>query len=815
MTELNPSSPAANDHIVDLVSTALKQDKRSGLLRMLESIGMALRADGCMIWEATPTTSLKKNAGQRRLLVLDEWTADGHVNNFYDLPLESGAGWVVLHEQPRNVPDARTDTQISLPHANQIGARSLLILPIFFSDNSRTAALTLYRGTLAPFSQAEEAEAKQLALLLPDLYQTIRAKMGFNLMRSIRDELQRAKPRLSQQASLAAMLKGVLQSVCNLVGDTFEAVETSIFLEEPRTLPRIYRVAATTWTGMFRKRVYRSIEKEKCLTAWVIANRRSVKLFDLARFERDRGAIKETYPGINWADSLDFKSTIRRRLNLTSTDESPPLSFMASPIMVGDKILGIIRCCTAQSGPRYFGERDLELLDLVAAQIGQYWSKWLSELEIQKENQSWHELVERIGQLNQFALNELNRESLEEKAIFAEALEVARSTITEADTLDVRLFNPRTRQLYFAKTLGDAWQAGSQSEIDARHQVTYDVDNRPAQSIGENVFQTGTVQLITRPSQSPHYAGKVNFPAVKRMIVAPIKVADKTLGVLDILSTQNRKFPGNAERIAELLGQQIGLYQYMADAIKNRRRAELDLRDEIKERNRILEDLSHQVKTPINQAFARTRRLLENEVDEKRIYRLQAIRGLCGKAKRVSMSMKLLATLARKEPIKLKLENLYLDLLMRILIEAASDSRLLVEPGRRIKTEVKRETFNPREISQVRVDFDLLEQAVGNILDNACKYSYENTVVQIYGGVTRNGRFHISVINEGLPISAKDLSHCIERGWRSEEAKQVTGEGSGIGLWIVKGIMDAHRGTLLINPTTVENKTEVRLIFPF
>jgi signal transduction histidine kinase len=420
-----------------------------------------------------------------------------------------------------------------------------------------------------------------------------------------------------------------------------------------------------------------------------------------------------------------------------------------------------------------------------------------------------------VGQLNRFVLNELIKEIPDEKTIFKEALRVTKSSIKGANILDVRMLNTETRELYFAQTYGPAWEQGDTDTVESRHKITYFVDNKPPQSTGEYVYQSGKVQSFKDPSKSPFYAGKVNFSGVKSMIVAPIKVAEETLGVLDILSTRTRFFPGNANRIAELLGQQIGLYHYLASAIKRLRQAESDLKHEIDERNQMLEDLSHQVKTPINQAFRRARRLLESEIDDKRIIQLQAVRGLCGKAKRVSMSMKLLATLARGEQIELKLENLYSDYLRRLLIEAAVDSQLMIESSRRIKVDVKRETFYLQELNRVKVDLDLLEQAIGNIVDNACKYSYEETTVQIYGGLTRNGRFHISVVNEGLPISLKDVNHCVERGWRSDTAKLVTGEGSGIGLWIVKSIMDAHGGELLIIPTTSQSKTDVKLIFPF
>jgi len=101
-----------------------------------------------------------------------------------------------------------------------------------------------------------------------------------------------------------------------------------------------------------------------------------------------------------------------------------------------------------------------------------------------------------------------------------------------------------------------------------------------------------------------------------------------------------------------------------------------------------------------------------------------------------------------------------------------------------------------------------------NLLDNAAKYSFNHTTVHVYAGIThRKGRFQITISNTGLPIHPHEISRCTNRGWRSQKAMMVTGEGSGIGLWIVDNIMHAQNGELIITPTTAEGLTQIRLVF--
>ena len=111
-------------------------------------------------------------------------------------------------------------------------------------------------------------------------------------------------------------------------------------------------------------------------------------------------------------------------------------------------------------------------------------------------------------------------------------------------------------------------------------------------------------------------------------------------------------------------------------------------------------------------------------------------------------------------------------------------------------------------------DKNLLYQAITCVLDNAAKYSFPATETLVTGRRTGSDRFCIAVQNVGQRIRAREIQKCCQRGWRSEDAKAVTGEGSGIGLWLVDNIMGAHGGELEIVPTNSRNETLVQLYFP-
>lgn len=106
----------------------------------------------------------------------------------------------------------------------------------------------------------------------------------------------------------------------------------------------------------------------------------------------------------------------------------------------------------------------------------------------------------------------------------------------------------------------------------------------------------------------------------------------------------------------------------------------------------------------------------------------------------------------------------------------------------------------------LRVHPSLLEQALVNILDNAIKYSGENTTVRI--AIENNDddvRIHIQ--DQGIGIPEKDLPHIFERFYRVDKGRSRKVGGTGLGLSIAHHILQLHRGRILVKSTLNEGST--------
>jgi signal transduction histidine kinase len=817
-------------HIEALVSSTLDRRAPLNLPDALARVAGMVDAYGCILWQMAPEIASADDLSARYLFMLAEWFPNNLRCTLHNLPLNGSlSGLTVLTgsaQKEDNIWKSGSNVFTDHPFLKEAGIRTMCSVPLHFREDGQGGVLNFYRNEPRPFTDEEVGRAADLALIIPALHQIAGERDSIELLREVNDALHAAELAASEGSSTpTAEVKKVLQRVCELLKAGFQCVETSVLLEDPIEEPNVFKLIATTWPGEFERGSYCG-SMDEGLTSWTVQHKKPLKIFDLSRFDSEKHAIRKEYPGLIWHHQKNMIEVARSFLNLKAEETLPPVSFMSVPIMKGKRVLGAIRCSIPHKGRFHFTERELEVLRLAAAQVSRYWSNWLARRAATEENRSWRDMVEGVRRLNSFVYKELKGLAPDEKSIYAQALRVTKSVLGQDDVImNVRAYDEEEKTLYFAEPLDEAWNEGKPEEVARRKSRTFDVTAEPPTSAGAWVFQTGRVRVMEDVERDEFYSE--TFPGVKRMIIAPIKVHERKFGVLDIRGQSGRKFPPHAPAFSELLGQQLGMYSHLAETVGKLRRTEGELQDNVTELERLrdvqiqtFQDLAHQFKTPIIQAQSTVQMLLDDQlVDESLRQRFWAVRGLCGKAKRVSYNTELFSSLARGMPLQIKSESpLPHDALMKMLVEAAIDNQL-INSRRDINFSVDRESFEksgPRypRMRELDVDRNLIEQAITDILDNAGKYSFFHKTVRISGGRTNSGGFQITISNYGIPIRAADVSRCHQRGWQSEEAQSVSGAGSGIGLWIVHNIMKAHDGLLLIDPTTSDGLTKVRLIFP-
>ena len=91
---------------------------------------------------------------------------------------------------------------------------------------------------------------------------------------------------------------------------------------------------------------------------------------------------------------------------------------------------------------------------------------------------------------------------------------------------------------------------------------------------------------------------------------------------------------------------------------------------------------------------------------------------------------------------------------------------------------------------------DEINEVFHNLIENAVKYGFEATAIEINVSQPEVQRVVISVTNRGEPIAEKHLGRLTERFYRVDKARSRQIGGTGLGLAIVKNIVNRHRGMM-------------------
>jgi signal transduction histidine kinase len=118
--------------------------------------------------------------------------------------------------------------------------------------------------------------------------------------------------------------------------------------------------------------------------------------------------------------------------------------------------------------------------------------------------------------------------------------------------------------------------------------------------------------------------------------------------------------------------------------------------------------------------------------------------------------------------------------------------------------------FEPPELN-IYADLDKLLQALRNLLENAWRYTPQGGQLEIFAQQTAGG-VKLAISNTGPGISSADLPFIFERFFRADRSRSRKKGGAGIGLAIVKELIEAHGGQ--VGAESANGKTCIWLQFP-
>ena len=199
------------------------------------------------------------------------------------------------------------------------------------------------------------------------------------------------------------------------------------------------------------------------------------------------------------------------------------------------------------------------------------------------------------------------------------------------------------------------------------------------------------------------------------------------------------------------------------------------------EHSRFLRRLDHELKNPLTTLRAGLRTLALTRLDAQQ-------QGLVETMERETLRLSRLVGELRKladlETQPLELRPIQLESFIGNIIQAEHDR---FEAGRRVLAS-QLEAGRPEWVA----DEDLLGLAVHNLLDNAFKYTQPGDVIRLEACAQNELTIRVRDTGRGIPAGA--LPHIWEELYRTEQMEKIAG--SGIGLALVKAIVERHNGVV-------------------
>jgi len=215
-------------------------------------------------------------------------------------------------------------------------------------------------------------------------------------------------------------------------------------------------------------------------------------------------------------------------------------------------------------------------------------------------------------------------------------------------------------------------------------------------------------------------------------------------------------------------------FDEMADSIEADRAME----------RRLTADVAHELRTPL-QAIQATVEAMQDGVYPADAEHLQIVRDETVRLSRLTAGILELTRLERG--------NVTMNFQ---LIDAADPVRAALDAHRALLDATGLSIIeNITDGLRVHGDRDRLMQAIGNLLSNAARYSGEGGTVTVT--VRRSdGRAFIEVADTGIGIADEDLERVFSRFWRADAARDRASGGLGIGLSVVREIVERHSGSV-------------------
>lgn len=207
--------------------------------------------------------------------------------------------------------------------------------------------------------------------------------------------------------------------------------------------------------------------------------------------------------------------------------------------------------------------------------------------------------------------------------------------------------------------------------------------------------------------------------------------------------------------------------------------------------------MSHDLKTPIARIQAMAE-IVMREKDKLSAQQAEAIETITLSSEELSQFIGSILNLSRIQSKKVKLQLNTRDITQLLTRVIRNCNHLARRKNIEIVTD-----FEP--LFSLKMDEDLMKQVFTNLVENAIKYSPENTRVMVSASEV-NGKIQIQISDQGIGIPKEEIPYVFERFYRAQNA-EFENSGTGLGLYLAKYFVGLHNGSIAVESAAQQGST--------
>jgi PAS domain S-box-containing protein len=297
------------------------------------------------------------------------------------------------------------------------------------------------------------------------------------------------------------------------------------------------------------------------------------------------------------------------------------------------------------------------------------------------------------------------------------------------------------------------------------------------------LLQRPTAEELASLSQSEEHLRALRGADIGSMVAVPLLAHGKVLGAIAFVASTGSRVYGTADvRLAEELAHRAALSIENARLYRAARRA-------TQARDDVLGIVAHDLRNPLHTILLEAAILRRNRTETEQ--GRTAGQNIERSAKRMNRLIQDLLDVTRIEAGRLSVALSPVPSRDVLLDALAAHRALAADRSLELRLDA------PSDLPEVCADRHRVLQIFENLIGNAIKFSQPGGCVSM-GASAREGEVLFWVSDTGPGIAAEDVPRVFERFWQSKPGQR---RGAGLGLPIVKGIVEAHRGRIWVEST--------------